>query len=78
MSRVSKNSKALIYNESVRKMVNQGDKHQNLNCDWANVLGITFFSANENEVLNKVRRNYSEAKGFVIEDVIELKEYEFI
>ncbi|WP_339865693.1 hypothetical protein [Paremcibacter congregatus] len=74
----SKRFEVSLYNKDVRKMLEQNKDHPNFNRDWAHLQFFTYEGETENDILEQVRKKYPERKGFVIDKVMEIKEYEFV
>ncbi|PCI33575.1 MAG: hypothetical protein COB54_04585 [Alphaproteobacteria bacterium] len=67
-----------IFNQQVREMSKQNKDHPNFNSDWAHLQFFTFEGETEEEALQKIRLKYPERKGFIIDKIVEVLEYEFI
>ena len=59
----------VIYNEKVRQLVAQGDRHRTFTDDWGDSHYIEFKADSEGEAVAKCRQKYAEDDGFVIEGV---------
>lgn len=59
----------VIYNETVRQLVSQGDRHHRFNDDWGDSHYIEFTADSEDQAVAKCRQKYPEDDGFVIEGV---------
>ena len=59
-----------LYNKEVRQLVRQGDKHRHLRDDWAEIHYIEISGADEIVVRNKIESRYPEEDGFVVEQVV--------
>ena len=66
-----------LYNSQVRELVQKNKEHPNFNRDWANLHFLTYKAENKNEVIEQVRKRHPERKGFVIDKIVEVREYEF-
>lgn len=78
MSNGPKRFEVSLYNKDVRKFEEQNKVHPNFNSDWAHLQFFTYEGESERDILEQVRRKYPERKGFVIDKVVQIKEYEFI
>jgi len=67
-----------IYNEQVRELDKQNKHHPNFNREWAHLHFLTYEAETESEAIDMLRKKHPERKGFVIDKVTEIKEYEFI
>jgi len=67
-----------IYNAQVREMVERNKSHPNFNNDWAHLHFLSYEAETESDVIEMVRKKHPERKGFVIDKITEIKEYEFI
>ncbi|MCF8474320.1 MAG: hypothetical protein K9G26_06440 [Emcibacter sp.] len=78
MSDKLKNFEVSIYNEQVRELDKLNKEHPNFSRDWARLHFLSYEARDENDVIQQVRRRHPERKGFVIDKIVEIKEYEFI
>jgi len=62
----------VIYNEKVRQLVAQGDRHRTFTDDWGDSHYIEFKADSEEQAVAKCRQKYAESDGFVIEGVTAL------
>jgi len=67
-----------IYNEQVRELDKQNKSHPNYNREWAHLHFLTYEAETESDVIDMVCKKHPERKGFVIDKISEIKEYEFI
>lgn len=58
-----------IYNEQVRQMLKQGDKHEFLDDDWADIHYLEFTASGEQEARAKAQSKYPPEQGYVIENI---------
>ena len=58
-----------IYNEEVRQLLKQGDKHEFLDDDWANINYLEFMAKGEREARVKAHSKYPPEHGYVIENI---------
>mgnify|MGYP000285772347 CR=1 FL=1 len=61
----------VIYNEQVRQLVKQGDRHRRFSDDWGDSHYIEFKADSEDQAIAKCRQKYAEEDGFVIEGISE-------
>ncbi|NOZ42023.1 MAG: hypothetical protein GXP02_02485 [Alphaproteobacteria bacterium] len=66
-----------IYNQQVRDTDKQNKEHPNFSRDWVNLHYFTYDGETEDDAVRQAHRKYPERKGFVVDRIIELKEYEF-
>jgi hypothetical protein len=59
----------VIYNEAVRKLVKQGDRHRRYSDDWGDSHYIEFTADSEEQAVAKCRQKYPVEDGFVIEGI---------
>lgn len=78
MSNNLKRFEVSIYNQQVRDLDKENKDHPNFNRDWAHLHFVTFEGEDEADVIRQVQRKHPERKGFVIDKIIEIKEYDFI
>lgn len=78
MSNDLKRFEVSIYNEQVRELNEQNKDHPNFNRDWAHLHYFTFEGESESDIIPHIRKKYPERKGFIIDKIVEIKEYEFI
>ena len=67
-----------IYNKEVRELNDQNKSHPNYNSDWAHLQYLTFEGESEKDIILQARKKHPERKGFVIDKIVEIKEYEFV
>ncbi len=58
-----------VYNEQVRQMLKQGDKHEFLDDDWADIHYLEFTASDEQEARAKAHSKYPPEQGYVIENI---------
>lgn len=58
-----------VYNEQVRQMLKQGDKHEFLDDDWADIHYLEFTASGEQEARAKAHSKYPPEQGYVIENI---------
>ena len=58
-----------LYNENVRQMIKQGDKHEFLSDDWANINYLEITAEGEQEARSKASFKYPPDQGYVIESI---------
>lgn len=58
-----------VYNEEVRRILKQGDKHEFLDDDWANIHYLEISANGEQEARAKVNTKYPPDQGYVIENI---------
>ncbi len=78
MSEKRKKFEVSVYNQQVREMDKQNKEHPNFSREWARLNFLSYEGADEQEVIRKVHKKYPERKGFVIDKIVEMKEYEFV
>ncbi len=78
MSNDLKRFEVSIYNKSVREYDEKNKVHPNFNNSWARLNFIVYEANNQDEVIQIVKRKHPERKGFVIDKIVEIKEYEFV
>ncbi len=78
MSNNHKRFEVSIYNQHVRELDEQNKNHPNYSSEWAHLHFLTFEGENEDDIIRQVRKKHPERKGFIIDKVVELKEFEFV
>ncbi|MBL4612611.1 MAG: hypothetical protein JKY91_02605 [Emcibacter sp.] len=78
MSNNSKYFEVSIYNQQVRELDRQNKDHPNFTRDWAHLHFLSYEGESEEDVIQQVRKKHPERKGFIIDKIVELKEYDFI
>ena len=78
MGNALKRFEVSVYNKFVREYDEQNKIHPNFNNSWARLNFLVFEANSQDEVIQLVRRKHPERKGFVIDKIVEVKEYEFI
>jgi len=78
MSEKLKRFEVSLYNKQVRECDEQDKEHPNFNRTWANLNYLVYEGKNEQEIMDQVRKRHPERKGFVIDKIVEIKEYEFV
>ena len=73
---LSKKFEVALYNKEVRLLVRQGDKHDRLRDDWADVHYIEIRGRDENDVRRKIEARYPEEEGFIVEQVVPVRDDE--
>ena len=63
-----------LYNEEVRRCVKEDERHREFTDDWADVHYIEVNAGNEREARRNIESKYPSSKGFVIQNVFEIKE----
>lgn len=58
-----------VYNENVRQMIKQGDKHDFLDDDWADIHYLEIMANGEQEARSKAQSKYPSDQGYVIESI---------
>ena len=58
-----------VYNENVRQMLKQGDKHEFLDDDWANIHYLEITADGEQEARSKANSKFPSGQGYVIENI---------
>jgi len=58
-----------VYNQSVRDKVKAGERHRELNDDWADVHYVEIEADDAATARRKAEVKYPRSRGFVIEDV---------
>ncbi len=78
MSNELKRYEVSLYNQQVRDMDKENKDHPNFAREWAHLHFLTYEGETENDVIQQVQKRHPERKGFVIDKIVEIKEYEFI
>jgi hypothetical protein len=63
-----------VYNEDVRQMIKQGDKHEFLSDDWANINYLEIRADSEQQARSKASSKYPPNQGYVIESITPVME----
>lgn len=58
-----------VFNKDVRTKVREGDKHRDLDDEWADTHYITVSAPDEETARESARRRYPPDRGYVIESV---------
>ena len=58
-----------IHNKEVRRLVQSGERHRQLQDNWADTHYITFSACDAEDARRKAFARYPEDKGFVIEQI---------
>ena len=61
-----------VFNEKVRRLVQQGERHRDLNDSWGDTQYMTVAAQDVEEARRKAVARYPESRGFVIEQVVEI------
>ena len=78
MSNDLKRFEVSIYNEQVRELNKQNKDHPNFTRDWAHLHFFTYKGETEIDIIQQIQKKYPKRKGFIIDKIVEIKEYEFI
>lgn len=78
MSNALKRFEVSIYNEQVREMDQNNKDHPNFAREWAHLHFLTYDGETEEDVIQQVQKRHPQRKGFVIDKIVEIKEYDFI
>lgn len=78
MSNKLKHFEVSLYNRQVRELDEKNRDHPNFSRDWAHLHFLNYEGENEQDVIAQVHKKYPERKGFVIDRIVEMKEYEFV
>ncbi|NQV56554.1 MAG: hypothetical protein HQ503_11905 [Rhodospirillales bacterium] len=62
-----------IFNADVRACVEAGDRHRDLKDEWADIHYFDIKAANAVEARAKISRRYPAEKGYVIENIAEVR-----
>ncbi len=65
-----KTFEAAIYNEEVRRLIQEGSKHRDLSDDWADTHYIEVRAADILIARAKIEARYPEIRGYVIEQLV--------
>ena len=69
---------AAVYNQQVRDYEKDGRVHPSFDSSWADLNFFTIESTSKDEVVRLIEKKYPPRKGFVISDIIEVREFEFV
>lgn len=58
-----------LFNQEVRRRINEGGRHKDLSDDWADIHYIEIEARDEANARVKIEARYPEAQGYVIESV---------
>jgi hypothetical protein len=73
---MAKKFEAAVYNQQVRDAIQQLEKHPNYSNDWADLHFIEI-KANDKTLARKmIEEKYPKAKGFVIDGIHEVPEFD--
>ncbi|WP_417316736.1 hypothetical protein [Emcibacter sp.] len=64
-----------VYNETVREAYAQGKKHPNYGQEWGDQRYFEVEAESEDEALHIIRKKHPERQGFVVTDVVLVKEF---
>ena len=64
-----------IYNESVREAYAEGKKHPNYEKGWGDLRYLEVEAESEEDALRIVRKHHPQRHGFVVTDVLLLKQF---
>ncbi|WP_417318137.1 hypothetical protein [Emcibacter sp.] len=67
-----------VFNQEVRDCEKKGRVHPSFDASWADLNFFTYESDSKEDVIRQIERRYPPRKGFVISDIIEIKEFEFV
>lgn len=67
-----------IYNQQVRELDRENKDHPNFARDWAHLHFLTYEAESEAGAIQQVQKRHPERKGFVIDKIVEIKEYDFV
>ncbi|MDA5192739.1 hypothetical protein [Govanella unica] len=70
-----KKFEAAIYNQNVRDCLSVGDRHRDLDDEWAEIHYIEIRAHTQEEARQQITRKYPASKGFVIREVEEVREF---
>ncbi|MFC7050630.1 hypothetical protein [Emcibacter nanhaiensis] len=73
-----KRFEAAVFNQQVRDYERDGRVHPSFDSSWADLNFFTFECASKDEVVRLIEKKYPPRKGFVISDIIEIREFEFV
>lgn len=59
-----------LYNEQVRKLVQMGESHKQLDDGWADQRYVQIQAQNEAMAILKIRRRYPENKGYIYTSIV--------
>lgn len=66
---MEKKFEAAIYNEKVRRLVNSGERHRDLDDAWADTHYIEVRADDVDEARSRLQRRYPSEQGYVIEAI---------
>ncbi|WP_138380984.1 hypothetical protein [Luteithermobacter gelatinilyticus] len=64
-----------LYNQDVREAYADGRKHPNYGPEWGDLRYLEVEAETEEEALKLIRKHHPERQGFIIRDVILIKEF---
>ncbi|WP_321391323.1 hypothetical protein [Emcibacter sp.] len=67
-----------LYNQQVRDYERKGRVHPSFDTSWADLNFFTFECSTAEEALSQIEKKYPSRKGFVVSQIIEVKEFEFV
>lgn len=70
-----KKYEAAVFNQKVRDCLSIGEQHRDYDDEWAEIHYIEIVARSEEEARQQVSRKYPPAKGFVVRDVEEVREF---
>lgn len=71
-----KKFEAAVFNQQVRDAVKQLEHHPDYKDEWADLHYIEVKAETSADARKEIERQYPKAKGFVIDNIIALPEYE--
>lgn len=66
---LSKTFEVAVYNQTVRELMERGERHRNLSDAWADIHYIEIKASSENDARNRIASRYPASQGYVIVDV---------
>ena len=66
-----------IYNKQVRDKVADGEHHAQFTDDWADFRYVEILAMNEDQARARMKERHPPEKGFVIDNIVLLKETTF-
>ena len=60
---------AAIHNETVRRLVNSGERHRDLDDAWADTHYVEVHADDEDDARSRLARRYPSDQGYVIEEI---------
>ena len=70
----SKAFEVAVQNREVRALLGEGRRHRQLRDEWADTHYIEVTAGDANEARRKAEANYPADKGFVIEQIVQVRE----